>query len=331
MSAKTQAAGLGAKPDGVKRRSLRQGPERGGRWTRGGLALCTAFAMAAGHAAPSGLPACPGAQAQTVLLSGQGPLESLAFDQQGRLLFTDITAAALRRLDAPTSTPVTVASGVRSPGGIAVAGAQEAYVGTGNTLTGLFPNLGKAGIAKVALDTGIVTPVVSGLAMANGLVRADDGTFYASDDLASSLDQVLPDGTVRRGWLPLNSNGLVLSPDQRTLYVNQMIPAKVWAIDRATGQQTLVMAAPPARQWSWLDGLGIDDAGRLYVAVYWAGEVWRVTPSNGQACVLAEGVFLPSAVTVGHQGQGFSPTSAYITTHSGKLLEVKDAVPVQTP
>lgn len=303
---------------------------RAGRGTGGWAVALAGLVLASAQAAPSGLPACAGAQAPEVLLSGQGPLESLAFDRQGRLLYTDITAGALRRLDHPGGSPVTVASGVSSPGGIAVASDQVAYVGTGNTLTGLFPKLGKAGIARVDLDTGTLTPEASGLAMANGMVRADDGTFYASDDLAASLDRVLPDGTVQPGWLPLNSNGLALSPDQRTLYVNQMIPAKVWAVDRATGQQTLVMAAPPARKWSWLDGLGADDAGRLYVAVYWAGEVWRLTPADGQACVLAEGLFLPSAVVVGRSGQGFSPTSAYITTHSGRIHEVKDAVPPGT-
>jgi sugar lactone lactonase YvrE len=260
------------------------------------------------------------------LTRGRGPLESLAFDPQGRLLFTSITQGALFRLEAPDGAVTTVTQSLKSPGGIAVTGAHEAHVGTGNTLTGLMPWLGAAGIARVDLETGAVSQVTTGLAMANGLVRASDGTFYASDDLARSLDRVLPNGTVQRGWLKLNSNGLAISPDQRTLYVNQMIPPKVLAVNRDTGEVSLVADAPEGLGWTWLDGLGIDRQGLLYVASYWSGEVWRLTHDGGW-CTLARGLTLPSAVTPGASGAGFSPTSVYVTTHGGGLFEVPGAVP----
>jgi sugar lactone lactonase YvrE len=295
-------------------------------WRAGALTALCLLGAAASQASDSGLPDCAGVGPARVLLDKQGPLESIAFDKASHLLFTDMTQKALRRLDAPTASPVTVASGVSSPGGIAVVREHEAYVGTGNSLNGLIPSLGLAGIAHVDLDTGTVTPYVKGLSMSNGMVRAEDGTFYASDDLAKSLDRVLPDGTVQRGWLALNSNGMAISPDQKTLYVNQMLPAKVFAIDRATGAIRLVADAPPARTWTWLDGLDVDSHGRLYVVAYWAGEIWRVEP-DGQMCLLTKGLSLPSAVAVGHAGQGYSPTSIYITTHSGRVHEVPNAVP----
>ena len=189
--------------------------------TRPGLvtwaaAFATAFAALIAKPASAAPPDCPGVGAARQLTSGRGPLESIAFDPQGRLLFTSITKGALFRLEAPQGEVTTVTSSLKSPGGIAVVNEREAYVGTGNTLTGLTPWLGAAGIARVDLGTGAVTPVAKGLAMANGMVRASDGTFYASDDLAKSLDRVLPDGTVQRGWLALNSNGLALSRDERT-------------------------------------------------------------------------------------------------------------------
>ena len=79
--------------------------------------------------------------------------------------------------------------------------------------------------ARVDLVQGQVTPVVKGLSMANGVVRAPDGSYYASDNLALSLDRVSPSGVVQRKWLNLNSNGLALSRDGRTLFVNQFMPA----------------------------------------------------------------------------------------------------------
>ncbi|MGH6646048.1 SMP-30/gluconolactonase/LRE family protein [Aquabacterium sp.] len=279
------------------------------------------------HAADSGLPVCAGVGVASVMVSGQGPLESIAFDQQGRILFTRLFKGELVRLDSPQGAPVTVAVGVDSPGGIAVSGPHEAYVGVGNGLAGVAPSLGKAGIVKVDLDKGRVTPHVSGLSMSNGMVRATDGTFYASDDLAASLDRVLPDGTVQRTWLKQNSNGLALSRDQKTLYVNQMVPASILAVDRATGQTSVVANAPPARKWSWLDGLDIDDQGRLYVVSYWAGEVWRLDPASRQICLLVSGLSLPSAVAVGRPGGAYRASSIYVTTHSGRLHEVPGAVP----
>jgi len=289
-------------------------------------ALATAFGALLAQPASAAPPDCPGVGAPRQLTSGRGPLESIAFDTQGRLLFTSITQGALFRLEAPQGAVTTVTSSLKSPGGIAVTGSTEAHVGTGNTLTGLAPWLGAAGIARVNLDTGATTQVVKGLAMANGVVRASDGTFYASDDLAKSLDRVLPDGTVQRGWLKLNSNGLALSADERTLYVNQMIPPKVLAVERASGLVRVVAEAPEGRGWTWLDGLGIDRQGLLYVASYWSGEVWRLTPA-GAWCTVARGLTLPSAVTPGAAGAGFDTRSVYVTTHGGGLFEVPGAVP----
>lgn len=300
-------------------------PTRPG-WLTLSAALATAFGALLAKPASAAPPDCPGIGAPRQLTSGRGPLESLAFDHQGRLLFTSITRGALFRLEAPQGVVTTVSDGVKSPGGIAVTGANEAHVGTGNTLTGLTPWLGAAGIVRVDLGTGAVTQVVKGLAMANGVVRASDGTFYASDDLAKSLDRVLPDGTVQRGWLKLNSNGLALSADERTLYVNQMIPPKVLAVERSSGLVRVVAEAPEGRGWTWLDGLGIDRQGLLYVASYWSGEVWRLTP-GGAWCTVARGLMLPSAVTPGAAGAGFDTGSVYVTTHGGGLFEVPGAVP----
>lgn len=298
-----------------------------GHW-RVGLAAALAVCGIQAHAADSGLPDCPGVGAVKVLLEKQGALESLAFDTSGRLLFSDIASSKLLRLDQPAGTPVTVASGISFPGGVVVTGARDAYIGTGNgPINGLLPSLGGAGIAHVNLGDGSVKQVITGLSMSNGVVRASDGTFYASDDLAKSLDRVLPDGTVQRTWLKLNSNGLALSKDEKTLYVNQMLPAKILAVDRATSAVRVLAEAPATRTWTWLDGLAIDDAGTLYVVAYWGGEIWRLDPKDGSMCLLAKGLSMPAAVAVGKAGSGYAASSIYVTTHSGRLHEVPNAVP----
>jgi sugar lactone lactonase YvrE len=290
----------------------------------GGAAL---LSSGASHASDPGMPECAGVGGVRVLADKLGTLESAAFDTTGRLLYTWVGQQALYRMDSPDATPVPVASGLSAPGGIAVVNAHEAYVGSGNSLGGLVPALGQASIKRVNLDTGEVKPYASGLSMANGLVRTSDGSFYASDDLAKSLDRVQPDGTVQRGWLTLNSNGLALSKDEKTLYVNQFLPAKVYAVDLATGRYKVHGDVPPERSLTGLDGLAIDDLGNLYIAAYFSGEVWRLAP-DGQFCRLAKGLSLPSAMVVGQGRQGFALGSLYVVSHSGHLYEVPTAVPL---
>lgn len=272
------------------------------------------------------LPDCPQAVAPHVLLKGQGLLESIAFDGQGRLLYTDISQGALKRLDQAGAAPA-LAAAVSSPGGIVVAGEHTAFVGTGNGAGGLLPSLGKAGIVQVDLDSGTVQSYVKGLSMSNGVVRASDGTFYASDDLAASLDRVLPDGTVQRGWLKQASNGMAFSADEATLYVNQSLPSKVLAIDRASGAVRVYAEPPSSVQWMVIDGMTIDRAGRLYVAANFGGQVWRVDPSGpnsqrGDICVLARGMAFPSAVAIGSGVRGFNADSLYVTTFGGSIVEL---------
>ena len=73
--------------------------------------------------------------------------------------------------------------------------------------------------------------------------------------------------------------------------------------------------------------MDIDAQGRLYVVSYWGGEVWRLSPADGRMCLLVEGLLMPSAVAVGRTGHGFDPASVYITTHSGRVHRVPNAVP----
>ncbi|HEX5355123.1 MAG TPA: SMP-30/gluconolactonase/LRE family protein [Aquabacterium sp.] len=278
------------------------------------------------QASDPGMPDCGGSGALRVLDDHQGALESLAFLPSGKLVFSNNLSGTLKRKDGPAMAPVLVAEGLKSPGGIVVNSEQELMVGTGNGLGGLMPSLGLAGIARVDLIAGTVTPVIKGLSMANGLVRAADGTYYASDDLAQSLDRVLPDGTVQRKWLAQNSNGLVLSQDGRTLYVNQFLPAGIKSVNLVDGQVRDHARVPSQRSLAGLDGLAIDDRGNLYVVAYFSGEVWRASP-QGRLCRLVSGLTLPSAVAVGRAGQGFRADSLYIVSHSGRIMELPGAVP----
>lgn len=291
------------------------------------LAIPLLWASLSGMAQAETLATCPDAVEPQVVVQDAGFLESLTFDQGGRLLYTNVTQKALKVVATKGAEPTLLIGDLSELGGLALGHQQDLYVGLGNGLGGLLPGLGKARLIRVDLSSGASQPHAQGLSMANGVVRASDGTLYASNDLARSLDRVLPDGTVQRGWLKQISNGLALSPDQRTLYVNQSLPAKVLAVDLTTTPPAVrVHATPPSSSaLVFLDGLTLAPDGALYAATQLSGAIWRLTPDH-QICALAKGMPFASAVAAGRDGQGFSASSLYVTSFSGKIYELPGVI-----
>jgi sugar lactone lactonase YvrE len=73
-----------------------------------------------------------------------------------------------------------------------------------------------------------------------------------------------------------------------------------------------------------LDGLAIDDAGRLFVAANGAGQVWRVDP-DGAIQALARGLRCPSAVALGRGPRRFRAGNIYAVTFAGDVVELQGA------
>lgn len=258
-----------------------------------------------------------------VLRSGCGRLESVLL-HDGRLFFTSQTRRALLRLDAPDAEPVQVTDNVDAPGGLAVAGDGRLILGFGDSMPGgIVGNWSpRAGLLLVDPDGGGREPWVNGLGMANGVARAPDGTVFASNDFGRHLDRVSPDGTVQRRWAKVvSANGLVVDAAGRYLYAAQTFTrAKIRRVEIARPDNVTVHArAPLAAVASCLDGLAIDDSGRIYVAANGAGQVWRVDP-DGRTCAIARGLGLPSAVAVGRAGTAFP--NLYAVTFGGKVIEI---------
>jgi sugar lactone lactonase YvrE len=256
-----------------------------------------------------------------------GWVESLAFDAQGRLLFTNTKPGQLLRLDRPGAVPKVVASGIPDGGGIAVAG-RYAYVGTGNSaVNGLAPALGGAGIKRVDLKTGKVTTYATGLAMANGVVRTAKGVFYASDAAAPSLDRVRADGRVDRGWLKFgDANGLALGKDERYLYANRSLPpTSLVRVDlRRPSRVSTVAATTGTDATAFLDGLTLDASDRPYAASFVLGEVWSV--AGGSFCRVGTATPQATSVAFGRTGSGFDTKSLYVGSAQGRIVRLKNVV-----
>ena len=217
------------------------------------------------------MPTCPATQPARTILDGRGSLESIIGDERGRLFYTDAGQQALMRLDGPGATPK-VLTRVEAGGGLALEPDGKLLLGSGNSIpAGAIGNIAPAArLLRVDPETGVTTTIASGLAMANGLARASDGTVYASDDVGIGDDRVAPGGArVQNGWATvISSNGLAISPDGRYLYAAQTFePAAIVRIEIAEPARVERYATPELGDVAaGPDGMTIDEQGRLFVA-----------------------------------------------------------------
>ncbi|WP_411832739.1 SMP-30/gluconolactonase/LRE family protein [Pseudoxanthomonas mexicana] len=119
----------------------------------------------------------------------------------------------------------------------------------------------------------------------NDLAIAPDGTLYASDPRWSHGDGQLwridRDGRAHLLETGMGTtNGVEVSPDGRTLYVNESVQRNVWRYDLSpdggvAGKRLLIRFDDHG-----LDGMRTDAAGNLYIARYDAGGVAVVSPDG---------------------------------------------------
>jgi sugar lactone lactonase YvrE len=289
------------------------------------------FAVCAISEPAAAAPDCPGGAPQTrTLLQDQGTLESVIVGGRGRLFFTNDDS--LLRLDRPGGRP-RVLTTIESPGGLAF-DRHKLIVGYGNSASNgsVGDDTGPSGLLRVDANSGAKQVYATGLSMANGVVRAPDGSFYASNDFGSNIDRVHNRKT-QRGWATVQSgNGLAIDRAGRYLYVAQTFrPAAIQRVDLADPTKVTQYAADTEQPAAGLDGMTRDGADRLFVAANGAGEIWRVD-RGGKFCALLRGLPPfpdgPSAVAVGSRKGPFPPTSLYAVTFGGQVIELRNvAIP----
>ena len=119
----------------------------------------------------------------------------------------------------------------------------------------------------------------------NDLAIAPNGTIYASDpDWDKSKGQVWRvdrDGTVTLVAPDMGTtNGIEVSPDGRTLYVNESVQRNIWAFtiapDGSLTNKRLLKSFPD----HGFDGMRCDVDGNLYVTRYGKGTVVKLSPDG---------------------------------------------------
>jgi sugar lactone lactonase YvrE len=160
----------------------------------------------------------------------------------------------------------------------------------------------------------------------NDMALARDGTIYASDPNWRRRDgqvwRIVPDGETGLG-APMTvprklgtTNGIDLSPDERTLYVGESETREIWAyrLDGAT------LATPRlVKKFAdhSLDGLRTDVDGRIYVARILKGTIEVLTPDGKTIREIALSASEPTSLAFG----GADGKTVYVTQRKGGFIE----------
>ncbi len=124
-----------------------------------------------------------------------------------------------------------------------------------------------------------------GMNQPNDLTIAADGTLYASDPAwdkdTGQIWRIDTEGNVRRVASEMGTtNGIELSPDGRTLFVNESVQRNIWSFDVEPGgdlsNKQLVMKFPD----HGFDGMRCDVDGNLYITRHGKGTVAKITPDG---------------------------------------------------
>jgi len=118
----------------------------------------------------------------------------------------------------------------------------------------------------------------------NDLAIAPDGTLYASDPNwkagTGQLWQISRAGKVKKLAADLGTtNGIEVSPDGKTLYVNESVQRNIWAFDispEGISNKRLLIRFPDFG----FDGMRCDVDGNLYVCRHGKGTVAVVSPQG---------------------------------------------------
>lgn len=234
--------------------------------------------------------------------------EDFDFDDQGYLCTVRGFAGDLACKDLTGATRV---EGVRA--------APNGSAGTRFLPTGDWVIAGGDGtLIRVDHATASSTVVIAGMLYPNGVEVGRDGYVYVAENSSDRVRQIDPytgdqwpvgDGLV-------SPNGVIMSPDEQTLYVGSFGGGNVYAFDRISEhewQPVRILASSPGWDGGF-DGINTDLCGNVYITEYTVGRVWRITPDGAHVDLVVNlpDFWIPN-MRWGSGVGGWDPDLLYIT------------------
>jgi len=273
---------------------------------------------------------CAGTTVQANLFASRPAawFENLGFDGSGGMWIAEIGPNQIVRFNSAGASGARVAAPY--PGGIARGSDGLIYADYGDEPVSGGLQLGQAGV--VLFDPQATAPAasnfVSGLQMANGAAFDSAGNLYVSDTANGLITRIRPDGSIDTGWsnaasLP-SANGLAVSGRYLYATVTDDSDSSIYRIplaDPAARTRVAQLGVGGGAAPKILDDLAVGADGRLYVTSG-TGELLRVNPSTGAACLLYSGPPLTSARFAFHFAPFDPRTDLFVTSELGEVIHL---------
>jgi hypothetical protein len=189
-------------------------------------------------------------------------------------------------------------------------------------------------IVLITTANGAKTEIMGGVAYPNGLeIDADHNVYIGENDgdrvLRVNAYNPADVEVIARGIS--EPNGVILSPNEQTLYVGSFGGGVIYAIDRdpAGGWMPHRVLYDPVVGDGGFDGINVDACGNIYITEYVKGNVYRISPDASQVALVAE---LPSSwipnMRWGVGVAGWDPDTLYVSDRDqGRLFAIDVGIP----
>ncbi|RFS16264.1 SMP-30/gluconolactonase/LRE family protein [Emticicia sp. C21] len=179
-------------------------------------------------------------------------------------------------------------------------------------------------VLKVNLKTKQVSVLahVPSMNQPNDLAIMNNGTIFCSDpnwkESTGQIWKVTQDGKAELLVKDMGTtNGIEVSPDEKTLYVNESVQKNVWAFDitpqgALTNKRLLIKFEDGG-----MDGMRCDDEGNLYITRHGLGIIDIVSPQGKVIQTVKMKGKLTSNICFG----GKDGKTCYVTLQDRKCLE----------
>ncbi|MFI5366626.1 MAG: SMP-30/gluconolactonase/LRE family protein [Candidatus Binatia bacterium] len=253
-----------------------------------------------------------------VFASQVGHSEGIAF-LNGKLYIAGGDGVRVLAADGSASVLATVPGTV---GMIAWNGALYAASGTDGTTPDMFCSPTNQGVILKITTDGHSSVFARGFISPNFIVVTPWNTLLMADDCRTNKDIYEVDASGNTSvWnsTVASANGMVFDATFSNLFVATTFDtgSPLYAIavnaDHTAATATKIRNYPSG---TTPDGLAMDQAGNLYVALNFAGLIHRVTP-DGTDSPFAEGMTTPASLAFGN-APGFDACSMYVTSLYGE-------------